>query len=141
MSDDDRKNYWNAQYYQYFKERVSEANKDSGNSQIVKGDQPMPNDLTYVEAIEQLQIKKHYTVLELGCGFGRSIPYISTLCRKVYAADISESMIQGAKELCKDLNNIEFIVSEAESINIESGNVDSISCFGVFDALYQKKHS
>jgi ubiquinone/menaquinone biosynthesis C-methylase UbiE len=135
---DNRANYWNEEYFEYWKDRVSEANKHEGLSKVVSGDQPLPDDIIYIDAVAQLQVDKDHVVLELGCGYGRSLPFLSGLCRKLYAVDISQSMIDGAKEMCQSFDNINYLVSAAENIKVESGEVDHISCFAVFDALYQK---
>ena len=66
-----------------------------------------------------LGVDRRHVVLELGCGFGRSLRYLSGLGSTVYAVDISESMVRAAREACKDLNNIEYFVGEAEETGID----------------------
>ncbi|SVB01960.1 uncharacterized protein METZ01_LOCUS154814, partial [marine metagenome] len=82
-------------------------------------------------------MKKSSTILEIGCGFGRSLELLSNLSKKVVAIDISEAMIKAAKMNNSKVKNIVFIVSEAENTDFRSNYFDYIVCFAVFDALDQ----
>ena len=93
-----RSEYWNEKYYKYWKSRVDEANKGGDKSKIVKGDSLTSKNSQLENAIKRLILEPDSNVLEIGCGFGRSLPILSNLCLKVYATDISEKMIAVAKE-------------------------------------------
>lgn len=138
--DKNRNNYWNEEYFKYWVSRVEEANegKEKGSS-IVAGDQPLPNDMVYIDAIKLLDITNEQKVLEVGCGFGRSLPFLSSLSKEVYAADISSQMVDAARKYCQDFSNIRYLVSEAEKMDLQSGMIDHVSCFAVFDALHQRE--
>lgn len=136
----DRKNYWDSTYFEYWKNRVAEANNDSlSASRLVAGDVQLPSDEIYVEAIRNLGVESHHRVIEIGCGFGRSLPFLTSISSFVYAIDISDAMISAAKEHCLDIRNIRFFVSDAEKINLPDCSVDMVSCFAVFDALFQSQ--
>lgn len=52
--------------------------------------------------------------LDFGCGVGRlSIP-MASICRSIVAADVSEFMIEEARENCRinGITNVEFAVSD-----------------------------
>lgn len=137
---DKRKDYWNKDYYEYWKKRVKEANEFNTNtSQIQKGDCKTSSDAQYLELINLLGIDTKDKVLELGCGFGRSIPALKEKSKEVFAVDISEAMINDAKEKFEKEKNIHFYVSEAEKLPFEYEKFDKIVCFASFDAFYQKE--
>tara|TARA_B100000787_G_scaffold162901_1_gene144063 strand:- start:744 stop:1556 length:813 start_codon:yes stop_codon:yes gene_type:complete len=133
-----RAKYWNESYVKYWKERVKEANDNSiKDSKIVDGDKITTSDEIYDNAISFLKINKNDNVLELGCGFGRSLPLLSSLAKKVTAVDISVEMINAAKSsVIKD--NIVFYVSPSENLPSEDNTYDVVVCFAAFDAMYQQ---
>ena len=133
----EREKYWNDGYVSYWMARVKEANMgDVDSSSIVVGDAKTSTDDLYVDAIKLLQICASGSILELGCGFGRSL---SKLCKQAYhvtAVDISEQMIKVAKESCKE-KNITFYVSPSEKLPLPDNSFDFVVCFAAFDAMYQ----
>ena len=137
VENDDRHKYWNENYVAYWKARVEEANCNQENgSVLVVGDTNTSNDHTNLNAISLLNITKEDQVLELGCGFGRSL---STLCQaslQVTAVDISEQMINAAQDLCQE-KNVSFHVSPSEKLPFAAESFDVIVCFAAFDAMYQ----
>ena len=133
-----RAKYWNENYVQYWKKRVKEANDNSiKDSKIVDGDKITTSDEIYDDAISFLKINKNDNVLELGCGFGRSLDLLSNLAKKVTAVDISVEMIDAAKSSVKK-DNIEFYVSPSENLPLEDNIYDVVVCFAAFDAMYQQ---
>ena len=124
-----RKDYWNQDYTNYCKNKVAEANSKIKPNDITISDQ------IYIESINLLDIEKKDCILEMGVGFGRSIPILSALANQVYALDISESMINEAKKNKKD--NVSFIISSSESTPFENNKFNKIVCFACFDAMYQ----
>jgi len=134
-----REDYWNKDYYNYWLKRVEESNQQAKSSELVKDDTLVSSDTNYFESIRLLEMKKSSTILEIGCGFGRSLELLSNLSKKVVAIDISEAMIKAAKMSNSKVKNIVFIVSEAENTDFRSNYFDYIVCFAVFDALDQLK--
>lgn len=139
MSNDQRKCYWNDEYAQYWQKRVEEGNRGAGKSQVVKEDSAVPSDELYTELVRILEIPEASRVLEIGCGFGRTLPIISMITDKIDAIDISEAMIEMARKNCGHLKGVHFQVSEAEKMPFPSGRFARVICFGVFDALYQRE--
>lgn len=135
--EDKRVQYWNNDYVLYWKSRVEESNSaDLSNSGIINGDVKTICDDVYINAINLLSVKHSDTVLELGCGFGRSLPYLSGLADHVCAVDISAEMISMAKNTYSSIRNLSFYVSAGENLPFEK-KFDKAICFGVFDAMYQ----
>jgi ubiquinone/menaquinone biosynthesis C-methylase UbiE len=87
-----------------------------------------------------LDINGDDAVLELGCGFGRSIPYLASKAWNISAIDISEEMIRSAKSnYSKLFQLVNFCVAEAEHLPYDGESFNKIVCYAVFDALYQKE--
>jgi SAM-dependent methyltransferase len=135
--DQSRTHYWNNNYLQYWKARVAEANIEySVASGLVAGDATTTGDVRYMQAIELLGIGPQNSVLELACGFGRSLPVLSRIAAEVFAVDISEQMIEAAR---RDFSatNISFHVSPSEALPFDDEKFDRIVCFAAFDAMFQ----
>lgn len=133
-----RQKYWNGQYADYWKKRVDESNQLNDNQSLLnKKDKLSSSNECYEEAISFLNIHADAKVLELGCGFGRSLPYLSNLAKQVFASDISEVMIKLAKEDNKTYENVDYSIFESENVPFSDSFFDYIICFGVFDAVQQ----
>lgn len=132
-----RKEYWNNKYVQYWKKRVEEGNKNKESSSIVKGDTIAGSDEAYINALNFLALQKDMAVLEIGCGFGRTLPMLYEITKNITAIDISENMIEEAKKKYSNLENIKYHVCEAEKTPLRSNTFSYVICYAVFDALYQ----
>lgn len=132
-----RVKYWNENYVNYWKARVAEANASGvGASVTPVGDVKTTADALYLSIISLLDIQADNRVLELGCGFGRSLPTLSAMAAEVSAVDISEQMIRAAQEACT-APNVHFYVSPSEALPLPSGAFERVVCFAAFDAMYQ----
>ena len=70
-----REEYWNKNYANYWINRVDEANsEDISSSKIIKDDTKTSKNAIYSDAISLLDITKTDNVIEIGVGFGRSLP-------------------------------------------------------------------
>lgn len=136
----DRKKYWDEKYRDYWMQRVADTNSAKGDvSAINQQDKPTSSDLIYLEAIELLHITQGTTVLEMGCGFGRSIPFLRPTAGELHLIDISDAMIKTARENHPSDGQVHFHVCEAEKTPFKSDMFDYVVCFAVLDALYQSK--
>ncbi len=61
------------------------------------------------EALKTSLLKNRQSALEIGPGDGGFLPFLSGEFKQVFALDISDSMLELAKEQVQDLDNIEFI--------------------------------
>jgi ubiquinone/menaquinone biosynthesis C-methylase UbiE len=133
MDKNKRKQYWGKDYVDYWKNKVQEVNV------LLDVKDPTSTDAAYIRMIDTLNIKPTDVVLDVGCGFGRSLPYLSCSAKKVVGVDISSEMIKEAEKLTSSCNNITLQVSESEDMDIEDSSIDKVICFAAFDAMYQKK--
>ncbi len=131
-----RADYWNGEYFQYWKQRVSEANNGAECSSVVAGDRTTVGDATVEEHLRSLEIRDGQTILDVGCGYGRLIPLLTRKATHVYGTDISAAMIQEARTAYGSLA-AELRVEEAEKSSYPNAFFDRIVCWGVFDATLQ----
>ncbi|MFK7862773.1 MAG: class I SAM-dependent methyltransferase [Pseudohongiellaceae bacterium] len=75
--------------------------------------------------------------LDLGCGFGRSVRWLSQQYQRVIGTDISAQVIGTAKELCKDISNVDFYVNEADSLppEVTPNSINMAYIFTVFQHI------
>lgn len=139
LGDSEREKYWNEDYVRYWKARVEEANKSGTNaSNLIAGDTKTSADKLYIEAMGLLRLCKADRVLELGCGFGRSLPVLCGAVQHVTAVDISREMIHAARGSCRE-KNASFHVSPSEDLPFTDDSFDAVVCFAAFDAMYQSE--
>jgi ubiquinone/menaquinone biosynthesis C-methylase UbiE len=132
-----REQYWNEDYVRYWMERVGEANNENVSvSKIVKGDSMTTTDQICINAITLLKITKTDEVIELACGFGRSLPMLCQAAKHVTAVDISNEMINIAQDSTNE-KNICFYVYPSEDLPFPDQVYDVVVCFAAFDAMYQ----
>lgn len=76
------------------------------------------------------------TALDLGCGFGRSVQWLSKKYDHVFASDLSAEVIATAKQRCK-AGNITFCVNTADALpqEIQGNAVDVAYIFTVFQHI------
>jgi SAM-dependent methyltransferase len=139
LNNDSRRKYWNKEYVDYWRGRVESTNELSLTDTSVLTDDPTSTDKLYFQVINLLDINNDETVLEVGCGYGRSLLYLSSMAHDVIGVDISSEMIKIAKILTKTAANVTLHVSESEKMSFEDDSVDKIICFAAFDAMYQKE--
>jgi len=81
-------------------------------------------------------INKHESViLEIGCGAGRLLKPMSINFKKVIGIDVSEVMIDIARNNLEFYNNINLICTDGETIPIPSNMVDFIFSYTVFQHM------
>lgn len=75
--------------------------------------------------------------LDVGCGFGRSVRWLSEQYEQVIGTDISSEVISKAQVLCKDIDNAKFYVNEADSLPKEvlPCSIDMAYVFTVFQHI------
>lgn len=75
--------------------------------------------------------------LDVGCGFGRSVRWLSEQYQKVVGTDISSQVIETAQALCRDIDNATFLVNEADALPPEvlPESIDMAYVFTVFQHI------
>ena len=69
---------------------------------------------------------KDKVMLELGCNRGHTTRVYASLFKKVIAVERSENNINVAKDVCKDVDNVEFIQSDVYSSDFELPHADIV---------------
>jgi ubiquinone/menaquinone biosynthesis C-methylase UbiE len=77
--------------------------------------------------------------IEIGCGIGRLSEFLAPHFNKLYAVDISEEMINGAKERLPNILNTEFLSTDGESFPLSSNTIDFAFSFIVFQHMPNKE--
>ncbi len=135
MTDDPRAGYWNDNYYQYWKERVEEAEQQFARSTVVANDSTVPAEQIFDMLLTRAGFSDG-TVLDVGCAWGRFFPLLKAKGLSVYGVDISNRM---AEEARKSHLAVEVRVATAESLPYHDDSFEFIFCVGVFDATFQHK--
>jgi len=80
------------------------------------------------ELVETIELKPTDSVLEIGTATGNLAIYLSKLCKQVYAIDISEPMLEYAKEKAENhrCNNVEFIKAGFLTYQHEKNPLDAV---------------
>ncbi len=83
-------------------------------------------------------LKKEDRVFEIGCGTGVATIPLSKYVKEITATDISENMIQKAREKAKNQSkdNIIFRTGELTEMEVEPGSYDVVAAYNVL--LYMK---
>ncbi|AEM72812.1 Methyltransferase type 11 [Caldicellulosiruptor acetigenus 6A] len=91
--------------------------------------------------IDMTDIKEGDTVLDVGCGTGVLEGYLLKKVGKsgkIVAVDISEKMIEKAKQKFKDASNITFLCADALCLDFEE-YFDVVFCYSVFPHIDDKE--
>jgi SAM-dependent methyltransferase len=75
-------------------------------------------------------------ILDIGCGLGRLTRALATRAHRVIGLDVSKEMIDRARELNAQLDNVEWVLGDGESLaGIADGSVDGVISHVVFQHL------
>ncbi len=134
---DRRKNYWNDNYLNYWKSKVSEAESDAAGSTLAPSDKKVPSAAIYGPIFDRLNPGR---VLDVGCAWGRLFPMYLERDLQVVGVDISSAMIEAAaRDWSGKAGILEIIQAEAESLPFESETIENVVCVAVFDATRQEE--
>lgn len=134
-TDDPRKEYWNKEYYLYWKSRVDEAG--DGCSSVVQGD-PNTTDLSIYQEIFSRNGFEAGNILDIGCAWGRMFPIYLKHNLQVTGSDISAAMINVAMETWSNDHRIrDLIEAPAEQLPFDTESFDNVACLATFDATFQ----
>lgn len=64
--------------------------------------------------------------LDIGCGAGLSTKALRSICTNVIGTDISSEMINVAREVCEQDENINFLVSSAEDLKMSNLSISNL---------------
>lgn len=139
-------------YEDYFGKELSD--EDRAMDKIIMSLDFSSSDITipipYSEALERsakrtepmwlpktFDLPQSGVALDVGCGFGRSVRWLSEQYEQVIGTDISSKVIEKARVLCKEIDNATFYVNEADSLPEEvlPSSIDMVYVFTVFQHI------
>ncbi|HEY1593542.1 MAG TPA: class I SAM-dependent methyltransferase [Solirubrobacteraceae bacterium] len=93
-------------------------------------------DLDLLLAALGAAVERSDTVLEIGCGVGRLTRVLSERARAVVAVDVSERMLELAREHNGALSNVEWVRGDGSTLDgVWSGSVDACVSHVVFQHI------
>lgn len=138
MKIDKRKEYWDNNYFGYWKDRVNILSSN-------------PLSKTDIHPPDINIFKKYYRktlnflsgisggILDVGVGFGRFIPvYKVSFGSKIWGVDISEQMTKEAQKSYPYLRK-KLLVASAEALPFPKNIFSLLICWEVFDATFQEQ--
>jgi ubiquinone/menaquinone biosynthesis C-methylase UbiE len=92
------------------------------------------------ELMELCRIKPGAKILEVGCGPGITSRYLVKKHKvKITGIDINEKMVKKAKERSKGIDNLEFLVADAQNLPFKKNTFDIVFCQSVIAFVPDKK--
>lgn len=93
--------------------------------------------------VEQIGLKKGDKVLDVGCGTGVLVEYILKFVGPegcIIGVDVSEKMIEKAKEKYKEITNVNFLHNDVMNLDFKDF-FDAIICYSVFPHIEDKENA
>ena len=93
------------------------------------------------ELVKRFDLKEGKRVLDVGCGTGILLPYLSEKVKEkglVLALDFSWNMIFKAKK-SKQKSHLHFINAEVEALPLKDHTIDYVTCLDTFAHVNDKK--
>jgi len=132
------KNWWNKNPMTYIDWDLDEKNRIvSQKKEFEKLNKNYLNTNPYLKKkftrIKKNNFLKNKTVLDLGCGWGSSSILLSNYSNKLYAIDISDKSIKGAKQNLKFFSKKKIMIKrmDAERLNFKNNFFDYVYSWGV----------
>jgi ubiquinone/menaquinone biosynthesis C-methylase UbiE len=79
-----------------------------------------------------LDLTEDDLLLDVGCGTGAASRAASAVARLVVGVDLSPEMIRRATELAGDVENVRFMVADAEQLPFDDGAFTAVVCSNSF---------
>ena len=83
-------------------------------------------------ALSALALGVEDRFLDVGCGTGAAVRAAAATARRAVGVDISTGMIERARELAADLDNVEFIVGDSEQLPFPDDTFSAVMCSSSF---------
>ncbi|MCP2519378.1 class I SAM-dependent methyltransferase [Candidatus Aminicenantes bacterium AC-335-A11] len=81
--------------------------------------------------------EENFSILDIPCGYGRFINILENNGNKIFASDLSFSMVEKARE--KNYKNFYFVSNLKLGIPIKSNTIDCVFCFRFFHHLHYRE--
>ena len=98
----------------------------------------LKNYIREIIMLEQLALRQNNIVLDVGCASGRQTLNIAQKVDRAIGVDISHTFVLRAKQeaLRQDISNVDFQVTDIESLPFTDGSFDRILCAEVIEHIY-----
>ena len=81
-----------------------------------------------LEALSALEPRPEDRLLDVGCGSGAAVRAAAGSVDRAVGVDLSQGMIDRARELARDTSNVEFSVADAETLPFENASFSALLC-------------
>ncbi|MFQ5903285.1 MAG: class I SAM-dependent methyltransferase, partial [Candidatus Binatia bacterium] len=78
-------------------------------------------------------------VMEFGCGLGLHSIALAPYCKRVVGIDISRRLLQLAKKLAREVDNVSFLWYDGGVLPFESETFDLVFSMGVFERIVKSR--
>jgi SAM-dependent methyltransferase len=85
-------------------------------------------DSTWNRFIDEHRLGGRGSVLDVGCGPGAWLPELARVNERVVAIDISEELLEIARQHTNGLQNVEILTLPAENLGLPSESFDAVAC-------------
>lgn len=89
----------------------------------------------YQAALEHLNIVRHSSVLDIGCGTGLLFSYVVAEAQTVVGVDISRLLLLQAKERARDFRNVHLVQADADHLPFKNNNFNVVFAFTVLQNM------
>lgn len=101
----------------------------------------MPPDPAFRDYVRRFQIKTGETILDIGSGTGRMIPFLHEAVGsggRIIAQDLAERMLSEGREL-NQFVNVDYVCDDAHYLAYKSNKFDKVLCFSAFPHFGDKQ--
>lgn len=140
MKSDNSEYYKSKEYAAYWFDRVAEADAAAaanGPSKFVEKDTKVLSTRGLNQLLGFVPITAGQRVLDIGCGFGRTFPYLLSLGTEVVGIDPSVHMLKMLPDSLRYDERVRFLQAEAEHLPFADGTFDHLVVIGAFDEFEQ----
>lgn len=135
---DKRIKYWENNYVNYWKDRVSEKTQN-----ILAKKDVLPPDVKIFKKYYKMALKylkgDSAQLLDVGIGFGRFVPlYKKHFNNNIWGSDISQGMVKECRKNYPEISK-QIKTAPAENQPFKDSTMNLIICWATFDATYQDK--
>jgi len=89
----------------------------------------------YKAALEHLNIARHSSVLDVGCGTGLLFRHVAAEAQTVVGVDVSSRLLLQAKERARDFRNVHLVQADADYLPFTDNHFSVVFAFTVLQNM------